>query len=165
MTELTALVGTVYVGGKRSDGNYGNEEYGLHLQFQYAPGTPEQTILQMAHATFEAAKAQVANQLGESEQHTTNVVAATFGGGAPVAPPSVPPAVAEVAPAVPAPAPAAVGGVEPPADKDAFKAWALARLASNPEEFYDNRQRKASGEYKANSPDFKHKASGRGVWL
>jgi hypothetical protein len=76
------------------------------------------------------------------------------------------------APAAAPSAPAAAGDAAPPfpadtRDKDqkaANKAWGVARLASNPDEFYDNRPKKADGSYKSTAPDFKHKASGLGIW-
>lgn len=35
----------------------------------------------------------------------------------------------------------------------------------DPDAFYDNRDKKESGEYSAKSPDFKHKKSGDGLWI
>ena len=49
--------------------------------------------------------------------------------------------------------------------KAANKAWGTARYQAAPDEFWDNRPKKASGEYKPNSPDLKHKESGLAVWL
>ena len=51
------------------------------------------------------------------------------------------------------------------AEKAANKAWGTARYQSAPDEFWDNRPKKAAGEYKPNSPDLKHKESGLAVWL
>jgi hypothetical protein len=51
------------------------------------------------------------------------------------------------------------------AEKAANKAWGIARYQAAPDEFWDNRPKKAAGEYKANSPDMKHKESGLAVWL
>ena len=45
------------------------------------------------------------------------------------------------------------------------KSWAVARFSTHPEEFYDNRPKKASGEYKDNAPDLKHKSTKMPVWL
>lgn len=76
------------------------------------------------------------------------------------------------APAVAAPAPAA-GGAEvaamPPysadtadkGEKAANKQWALARWASNPSDFWDNRATKRNPK----GPDLKHKETGLAVWL
>lgn len=38
-------------------------------------------------------------------------------------------------------------------------------LCDNPGDYYDNRAAKASGKYKATSPDFKHRETGEGIWL
>lgn len=51
------------------------------------------------------------------------------------------------------------------AQKEANSAWAMARLAERPDEFWDNRPQKASGERGETFPDFKHKDSGVGIWL
>jgi len=80
--------------------------------------------------------------------------------------------VAAPAPA-PAAAPAAAVSPMPPhpadtrdkAEKAANKAWGTARYQAAPDEFWDNRPKKAAGEYKPNSPDLKHKESGLAVWL
>ena len=74
---------------------------------------------------------------------------------------------------VAAPVPAATVSPMPPhpadtrdkAEKAANKAWGTARYQSAPDEFWDNRPKKAAGEYKPNSPDLKHKESGLAVWL
>lgn len=60
--------------------------------------------------------------------------------------------------------------VVPPAASNAIpekpsREWLLARLESHPQEFYDNRQKKASGQYKDSAADFKHKATGAPLWL
>lgn len=51
------------------------------------------------------------------------------------------------------------------AEKAANKAWGKARYAIAPDEFWDNRPKKAAGEYKATSPDLKHKDSALALWL
>jgi hypothetical protein len=80
--------------------------------------------------------------------------------------------VAAPAPAAPAAAPTAVSPMPPhsadtrdKAEKAANKAWGTARYQAAPDEFWDNRPKKAAGEYKPNSPDLKHKESGLAVWL
>lgn len=84
------------------------------------------------------------------------------------------PGAQNVAPApAPAAAPAAAVSPMPPhsadtrdkGEKAANKAWGTARYQSAPDEFWDNRPKKAAGEYKPNSPDLKHKESGLAVWL
>ena len=53
-------------------------------------------------------------------------------------------------------------------EKALNKKWAIARYATNPEEFYDNTasnaEKKAGGAERV-GPDFKHKSSGVGFWL
>lgn len=51
------------------------------------------------------------------------------------------------------------------AQKSANTAWAKARLQTHPHEFWDNRPKKASGEWSAKAPDFKHKDIDLAVWL
>lgn len=51
------------------------------------------------------------------------------------------------------------------AQKAANSEWAKARYATHPNEFFDNRPKKASGEYKSNAPDVKHKDTKIGVWF
>jgi hypothetical protein len=50
-------------------------------------------------------------------------------------------------------------------ERQANAAWAKARLEACPDEFYDNRAKKADGSYKPNAPDFKHIDSGLALWL
>lgn len=45
------------------------------------------------------------------------------------------------------------------------KWWLENRFLSHPDEFYDNRAKKAAGEYKKTSPDVKHIKTGEGVWF
>jgi len=82
------------------------------------------------------------------------------------------PGAQNVAAPAPAAAPTAIAPMPPhPADtrdkaeKAANKAWGTARYQAAPDEFWDNRPKKAAGEYKPNSPDLKHKESGLAVWL
>lgn len=53
-------------------------------------------------------------------------------------------------------------------EKALNKKWAIARYATNPDEFYDNQasnaEKKAGGAERT-GPDFKHKSSGVGFWL
>jgi len=50
-------------------------------------------------------------------------------------------------------------------EKRANREWAEARFDSNPDEFFDNTDDKASGKINPKSPDYKHKSSGVGIWL
>lgn len=45
------------------------------------------------------------------------------------------------------------------------KNWALARLRSHPDEFWDNSAKKASGQYKETAADYTHKETRMGVWV
>lgn len=51
------------------------------------------------------------------------------------------------------------------ADGKPTREWMLARVKVASDEFYDNRPQKAAGKYSPNSPDFKHKKTGTGLWL
>lgn len=71
-------------------------------------------------------------------------------------------------------APAPSGGADQPpfsaetTDKDERRSnsnWAKARYNEFPNEYFDNRPKKADGSYKANAPDFKHKDTKIGFWL
>lgn len=70
-------------------------------------------------------------------------------------------------------APSAGGSDTPPfnptttdkGEKGANSQWAKARYATHAHEFFDNRPKKQTGEYKANAPDVKHKDTKIGVWL
>lgn len=53
------------------------------------------------------------------------------------------------------------GGDRAPGDNE----WPEACEDCGQTDFWDNRAKKASGEYKANSPDFKCKNCSKGVWL
>ena len=53
-------------------------------------------------------------------------------------------------------------------EKALNKKWAIARYATNPEEFYDNtasNAEKKAGGAERTGPDYKHKSSGVGFWL
>jgi hypothetical protein len=80
-----------------------------------------------------------------------------------------------------APAPAAAPAAAPSSDTPPYasmtkdsnekalnKKWAIARYATNPDEFYDNTasnaEKKANGAERV-GPDYKHKSSGVGFWL
>lgn len=53
---------------------------------------------------------------------------------------------------------------EQKAQVEANEEWARRRFKDHPEEFFDNRPRKAKGEVKSNAPDIKHKATEIPVW-
>jgi hypothetical protein len=158
------LKGTVAFTRKVSDGNYGTVEGFMSVQFDITDNA--EAVIESARAAFLQAKAVVFEQLGiEHTLDESGVVVEQVRR-------AIPGTVVEPASAH-ATAPAGDVAENPPHDpkttdadaKAANKEWALARYAAFPGEFYDNRPKKASGEYKANSPDIKHKASGLGVWL
>lgn len=157
------LKGTVSFTRKVSDGNYGSTEFFHAVQYDIPDPSDGEAIVAAANAAATIAKAVVFEQLGI--EHTLDesgvvveVVRRAFPGSV------VEPAAAQAAPA---------GGNEPPypanttdaAQKKANKEWAEALYATNPAAFYDNRAKKASGEFSAKSPDVKHKASGIGLWF
>lgn len=139
-------------------------------------------LIANARGAFFSAKALVFEELGlefivGDNGIVTEVVERHFGSVTEVQ--STPPAtnvVSELhAAAAPAPAAAPSGDVAatPPfsptttdkAEKGQNSAWAKQRYALYPNEFFDNRPKKASGEYKSNAPDLKHKDTKIGVWL
>lgn len=161
VAEAATLKGTVSFTRKVTDGNYGGSEAFMALQFDITNEDDGESIIAKARAAFVQAKAIVFEQLGvdhtlDESGVVVEQVRRAFVGSV-------------VEPA----APAAAGDADPPfpsnttdaAQKKANKEWATARFASHPHEFYDNRPKKASGEYKSTSPDVKHKSSGVGVWL
>lgn len=79
--------------------------------------------------------------------------------------PAPQPAAAPAAPAASADGPPHDPATTDKAQQKANKAWAKARLATNPDEFWDNRDKKASGQYKPGAADFKHKDTGISVWV
>lgn len=167
--EIATLKGTVSFTRKISDGNYGGCEAFMSVQYDIAQGDTAEDIIATARNAFLQAKAVVFEQLGID--HTLD----DSGVVVEVARRAFPGSVVEPAPSGPAPqaAPAGGGSDNPPfagdttnpAEKKANKEWATARYATHPHEFYDNRDKKASGQYKQTAPDVKHKSSGIGVWL
>ena len=138
---------------------------GMFVQFDYASNTSESELIQKGRDAFFVAKSVVFEQLGidailEESGIVVELVKQNFPGttaevvaGAPITP--VDPVAAD----------GTTVSADPPADKTALKAWALARFASHPQEFFDNRPKKAAGEYNPKSPDLKHKATGKGIWF
>lgn len=168
--EIATLKGTVSFTRKISDGNYGGSEAFMAVQFDIAQGDTPEDILANARAAFLQAKAVVFEQLGID--HTLN----ESGVVVEMARRAFPGSVIEPAPTTAAAPPEAPAGGDTylppfpadttdPAEKKANKEWATARWYTHPEEFYDNRPRKASGQYKQTAPDVKHKTTGIGVWL
>lgn len=174
--EIKTLTGTAYYSKKLNDGNYGSDEAGIHVQFDIDPEWSDELILSAARDAFVKAKATVYEQLGIKFSVTDEGVVAEALDASPAALAVVkevfPGATVESVPEAAAPADGPWYGKRgrSPSDKatgqpiliNGQDPWDV--LATNPDLFYDNRPRKASGEYKPTSPDFKHKDSGTGLW-
>jgi len=160
-----SLKGTVTFERKVNLGSYESCTAAMFVQFDYASNTSESELIQKGRDAFFVAKSVVFEQLGidavlEDSGIVVELVKQSFPGttaevvaGAPITP--VDPVAAD----------GTTVSADPPADKTALKAWALARFASHPQEFFDNRPKKAAGEYNPKSPDLKHKATGKGIWF
>lgn len=168
VAEAATLKGTVSFTRKLSDGNYGSSDAFMSIQFDINSGDTGDVIIANARQAFTQAKAIVFEQLGidhtlDESGVVVEQVRRAFPGS-----------VVEPAPQTQTDADAGGGtGANPPFpsnttdpdQKRANKEWATDRFGTNPSEFYDNRPKKASGEYSSKSPDVKHKASGIGVWF
>lgn len=88
-----------------------------------------------------------------------------FPGAQNIATPTAQAMASAAAPSGVAPMPPHSADTRDKGEKAANKAWGTARYQAAPDEFWDNRPKKAAGEYKPNSPDLKHKESGLAVWL
>lgn len=169
------LRGTVAFERKVSVGypDYENAVGYMSVQFDFAPGSDKQDIIARARQAFFEAKAVVFEQLGvEFEVGEGGVLIETIRKHFPTA--SVVQSSGGVTDAsntnqgasTGAPAVGDVSAEFPEgASHEALVAWATARFASHPSEFFDNRGKKASGEYKATAPDLKHKSTQKGVWF
>ena len=135
-------------------------------------------LIANARAAFFSAKALVFEELGlefvvSDGGIVTEVVERHFGNVTEVAQTPAPAAAPQSAPAQELAQNVASVGDTPPynpntqdkGEKGANSRWAKERYATHPHEFFDNRPKKASGEYKANAPDVKHKDTKIGVWL
>ena len=144
------LTGTVGFTRKVQPAQYEGAEASIYLQFDYDPADSIEAIVAKAEGAFAQAKGLVFEQLGiefsvNEGGRIMETVRKAFG------------AVENVTPIRPAAAPAAV-------DHAAAGAGGMTCKQCQGTEFYDNRAKKASGEFKANSPDFKCKGCGKGVW-
>jgi len=165
---------TVFFARKISDGNYGSVEASCFFQVDTDPGATNEQIAAAAAAAYVAVKSVVLTQLGITHTLSDEGV------------------VVEDAPVVTVPTPKAAmaqrdattqlresfGGGELVHDSESTtfevdpltlpkydqEKWLKARLATNPEEFFDNRPKKESGDYKPTAPDFKHKKSGLAIF-
>lgn len=168
MSETTLdLKGTVSFTRKISDGNFGSSDFFHAVQYDIPDGSDGEAIVAAAKAASVIAKAVVFEAL--SIEHTLD----ESGVVVEVARRAIPGSVVQPANTQQAASSGTPSGNEPPfpanttdADqKRANKEWAEALYASNPSAFYDNRAKKASGEFNSKSPDVKHKASGIGLWF
>lgn len=166
MSDTSLLTGTATFSRKVTPKQYESAESGLYVQFSIDPEWSDERIADEAQRAQGIVKACVLDDLGipfaigedgiVREGGVAGVAAVTQ------AFPGATTANTEQ-PAVGASPPAQTGNKD--ADRTAVRAWGQARFASNPDEFYDNRADKASGKYKATSPDLKHKATGTGIWF
>jgi hypothetical protein len=184
-TPMIGATGTITFSRKVSVRPYESAEAGIYVQFDIPtdPDMSEETrgdyIIANARAAFFQAKALVYEELGLEftvgengvvhellTNHfgaVTEVVTSEAAPAAPVAP----------APAAIAPTPASSDSDTPPFSPDtndkteraANTRWAKDLYSRRPDAFYDNRPKKASGEYKPTAPDVKHKDTKIGVWL
>jgi hypothetical protein len=177
MTVLpTPLTSTISFSRKISVRPYESAEASMFMQFEIDPDNPEVTLASAKHAFFQA-KALVFEELGlefsiEDGGVIRELLTKNFGAVTEVtnSPAAVAPAATQSAPeSVSHAAPAPAGGANPPYSADtmdknekaANKTWALARIASNPDEFWDNRENKRNPK----APDYKGKTNNIAVWL
>jgi hypothetical protein len=171
--------GTVSFSRKVSVRQYESAEASIFVQFDIpTDGTPDEQRTQLianARAAFFAAKALVFEELGLEFSVSDSgviheVVQKNFGRVTEVVnePNPFPSAPQQVA-ITESPAPAGEVGANPPYAADTQdkqerienKKWAVARIATNPDEWWDNRNSKRNPK----APDYKHKQNGMGVWL
>lgn len=171
--------GTVAFSRKVSVRQYESAEASIYVQFDI-PTDPQLTdeargeaIIANARAAFFQAKALVLEELGLEFSVTEGGVIMetlnhTFGKVTEVTPT---PAAVEAAPTAAgddvtiAASPPFSADTKDKGERAGNKAWATKRYAAFPDEFYDNRDKKASGQYKDTAPDVKHKTSGVALWL
>lgn len=173
------LTGTVTFSRKVSVRQYESAEASIFVQFEIpTEGSPEQQraeLLANARAAFFSAKALVFQELGleftvEEDGVVREVLQKNFGKVTEVTPTELAVVAADSGvTATPFADPSAGVGPNAPYavdtqdknERTANKKWAVARIASNPEEWWDNRENKRNPK----APDFKHKETGMGVWL
>ena len=177
---ITPLTATVGFNRKVSVRPYESAEASIFMQTEVDLNDSEVTMANIRQAML-LCKSMVFSELGLEFEVTEGsvvreILTAQFGNVTEVT--STAPATApKAAPvAASAPAPAASSSDTPPyasMTKDANekalnKKWAIARYATNPEEFYDNTasnaEKIANGAERV-GPTFKHKSSGVGFWV
>lgn len=176
---IATATGTVGFNRKVSVRQYESAEASIFIQFDI-PSDPDMTdearteqILANARGAFFQAKALVFEELGLEFEVTEGGViretlTKTFGNVTEVRPQAAPaqnPAASELRAAVAGDGPPFSPETNDKAEKRANQDWAKALYQTDPGAFFDNRPKKAAGEYKANAPDLKHKDTKIGVWL
>ena len=175
---VTPLTATVGFNRKVSVRPYESAEASIFMQTEIDLNDSDATMANLKQAMMQC-KALVFEELGLEFQVTEGgivreLLEAKFGNVTEVT--STAPAAAPAPTAAPVAAPTAPSSDTPPyasMTKDANekalnKKWAIARYATNPEEFYDNTasnaERKAGGAERT-GPDYKHRSSGVGFWV
>ena len=173
---ITPLTATVGFNRKVSVRPYESAEASIFMQTEVDLNNSDLTMANIRQAMMQC-KALVFEELGLQFEVTEGSIVrelleAKFGNVTEVT--TTAPAVAPTP--GPAAAPAAATSDAPPYasmtkdsnEKALNKKWAIARYATNPEEFYDNtasNAEKKAGGAERTGPDFKHKSSGVGFWL
>jgi hypothetical protein len=172
------LTGTVTFSRKVSVRQYESAEASIFVQFEIPnEGSPEQQraeLLANARAAYFSAKALVFQELGleftvGEDGVIHEVLQKNFGKVTDVTPTELAAvAMDSQTSATPFAEPTATEPNAPYAvdtqdknERNANKRWAVARIASHPDEWWDNRQNKRNPK----APDYKHKETGMGVWL
>jgi len=174
---ISQLTGTVTFSRKVSVRPYETADASIAVQFQIpTSGTADEQRTQLlgnARAAFFAAKAIVFEELGlefsvEEGGVIREVLAKALGRVTEVAANDSFPEFAPTLQIVPSVVASATMTAAPfaadtqdKAERTANKRWATARILSNPEEWWDNRDNKRNPK----APDYKHKDTGMGVWL
>lgn len=181
LSTTTQPLGTVIFNRKVQVRPYESAEAGIYLQFELPDMNGDREgygkkVLEQIQDAFMQAKAAVFDELGiefsvDEGGVVREVIREAFGQVTEVV---SSPQAKQVAAAKPElKAVSAPSADEPPYDPSTTdkgeirenRAWAKARIETHPDEFWDNREKKASGQYKENAADFKHKDTGISVWL
>lgn len=149
---------TLSFGKKVGKPNYGNEEFSIFAQVDVEDATDLATLESQLDATAAFIKGYVFKQLGlmAAVDQQSGVIMAVEAAAATPAPQA--PRQASSAPAGGKPAFKRGGPI--PQDDSLWEEW-----LDNVDGFYDNRDKKASGQWKPNASDFSRKADKKGIWL
>jgi hypothetical protein len=148
LSEVSNTTITVQFSRKMGRENYGNEEVGIFAQIPVDPGVDLQVVEKDIKQQYAFLKTLVYEQLGVDSVADDNGI------------------VRDV-PQAPVAKPQAKGGSR---KVDKTTLWqqlveGIGTVGTRDSAFFDNRPKKASGDYSPKSPDFKHKESGEGLWL